>query len=44
MSFKRTKVSTLAASVALGVAAMTAQGATQPVLATAGASTGASCI
>ena len=42
MSFKRTKVSTLAAGVALGVAAMTAQGATQPVLATGGASAGAS--
>ena len=42
MSLKNPKVSTLAAGVALGVAAMTTQGATQPVLATAGASTGAS--
>jgi len=42
MRFKRTKLAALAGGVALGVAAMAAQAADQPVLAAAGPLTGAS--
>ncbi|MFT6094125.1 MAG: hypothetical protein ACJA2Q_002027, partial [Pseudohongiellaceae bacterium] len=41
MNFKRSKLSTIATAVALGIAAMSVQAADQPILPTAGASAGA---